>query len=110
MTSVHAPEPTAAAPRPTLGKTEAAETPTALIKCGSHRARGKMLALVGRDNAQALFSLERETGKGVYRIPADLATQAKAITGVTGFRDGDDLMDCWPVGVTSGGRGREVTR
>lgn len=67
-----------------------------LIKCGSHRARKKMLAVVGEDNAEALFSLDRETGKGVYRIPADVAAEAKAITGVSGFRDGDDLMRCWP--------------
>ena len=68
---------------------------TVLVKCGSHRARDKMLALVGRDNAEALFSMHRDTGKGVYRIPAELATRAKAVTGVSGYRDGDDLMRCW---------------
>lgn len=70
---------------------------TALVKCGSHRAREKMLRLVGRDNAQALFSMRRDTGTGgVYRIPAELAPAAKQITGVTGFRDGEDLLKCWP--------------
>jgi hypothetical protein len=69
--------------------------PTVLIKCGSHRARNKLLALVGRDNAEALYSMHRETGKGAYRIPAEHATAAKAITGVSGMRDGDDLMRCW---------------
>lgn len=73
---------------------------TVLVKCGSHRARNKMLALVGRDNAKALFSLQRETGKGVYRIPAEHAAAAKAITGVSGFREGDDLMVCWPTSLT----------
>lgn len=69
---------------------------TVLVKCGSHRARAKMLALVGRDHAEALFSMRRDTGKGVYRIPAEHERAAKAITGVSGFRDGDDLMRCWP--------------
>lgn len=70
---------------------------TTLVKCGSHRARNKMLSLVGTENAEALFSMRRETGTGgVYRIPADRADEAKTITGVTGFRDGDDLMKCWP--------------
>jgi hypothetical protein len=73
--------------------------PTALVKCGSHRARGKMLAFVGKDRAQALYSLHRETGKGVYRIPAELASAAKQITGVSGFRDGPDLHPCWPASV-----------
>jgi hypothetical protein len=69
---------------------------TALVKCGSHRARKKLLALVGEDNAEALFSMYRETGTGgVFRIPANMAAEAKAITGVSGFRDGDDLMRCW---------------
>jgi hypothetical protein len=70
---------------------------TALVKCGSHRAREKMLRLVGRENAQALYSLSRETGKGVYRIPAALAPEAKQITGVSGYRDGPDLHPCWPM-------------
>jgi hypothetical protein len=72
------------------------QAPTTLVKCSSHRARQKMLALVGSDNAQALFSMRRETGKGVYRIPAARAREAKAIVGVSGYRDGDDLMKCWP--------------
>jgi hypothetical protein len=72
-------------------------TDTTLVKCGSHRAREKMLRLVGRENAQAFFSMRRDVGAGgVYRIPAELAPAAKAITGVTGFRDGDDLHNCWP--------------
>jgi hypothetical protein len=56
-----------------------------------------MLRLVGRENAQALYSLYRETGKGVYRIPAALAPEAKQITGVSGYRDGPDLHPCWPM-------------
>lgn len=68
---------------------------TVLVKAASHRARAKLLALVGRDNAEALFSMHRSTGKGVYRIPASLATEAKSIVGVSGYRDGDDLMRCW---------------
>jgi hypothetical protein len=54
-----------------------APSDTALVKCASHRAREKMLALVGREDAQALYSLHRETGKG-------------------GYRDGPDLHPCWP--------------
>lgn len=70
---------------------------TALVKCYSHRAREKMLRLVGRENAQTLYSLRRDVGTGgVYRIPAELAPAAKQITGVTGFRDGPDLHPCWP--------------
>ena len=68
---------------------------TVLVKCGSHRARQKLLALVG-GQGEALFSLLRETGKGgAYRIPARLEAEAKAITGVSGLRDGDDLHRCW---------------
>jgi hypothetical protein len=80
--------------RPLRGATPTDET--ALVKCGSHRARRKLLALVDEERAQALYSLHRETGKGVYRIPAELAPEAKRITGVSGYRDGPDLMPCWP--------------
>jgi hypothetical protein len=52
---------------------------TVLVKCGSHRARAKMLALVGRENAQALFSMRRNTAKGAYRIPAALAQRRLAL-------------------------------
>lgn len=69
---------------------------TVLVKCGSHRARRKLLALIGSDNAEALFSLLRETGHGgAYRIPARFEAEARAITGVSGLRDGDDLHRCW---------------
>lgn len=68
---------------------------TVLVKAHSHRARHKLLQLVGRDNAEALFSLRRSTAKGAYRIPAHFEQHAKAITGITGMRDGDDLMKCW---------------
>lgn len=75
----------------------ASRAPTALVKCGSHRARGKLLRLFEDErDAESLYSLTRETGKGVYRIPADMAAKAKAITGVAGFRDGEDLRRCWP--------------
>lgn len=68
---------------------------TVLVKCGSHRARRKLLALVGEADAEALFSLFRSTGKGAYRIPAHREVEAKAITGISGLRDGDDLHRCW---------------
>lgn len=68
---------------------------TVLVKAQSHRARRKLLALVGEENAEALCSLRRETGRGAYRIPAHFEAEAKAITGVSGLRDGDDLMPCW---------------
>jgi hypothetical protein len=82
---------------------------TVLVKCGSHRARRKLYALVGKENAEELFSVDldadrgllrrrrrRETGHGgAFRIPAELETQAKAIVGVSGLRDGEDLMRCW---------------
>lgn len=69
---------------------------TILVKCGSHRARHKLLDLVGRHNAEALFSLFREVGRGgAYRIPARFEVEAKGITGISGLRDGDDLHRCW---------------
>lgn len=77
--------------------TPAAPPTTVLVKCGSHRARHKLYALVGRENAQAMCSMRRDVGTGgVFRIPAEQGPAAKAITGVSGFRDGDDLMKCWP--------------
>lgn len=67
-----------------------------LVKCGSHRARNKLFALLGDAESEALYSLQRETGHGgAYRIPAEFADAAKAITGVSGLRDGDDLHKCW---------------
>lgn len=67
-----------------------------LIRCNSHRARRKLLALVGRENAEALYSLRRNTGHGgAYRIPARFEQEAKAITGISGLRDGNDLHKCW---------------
>ena len=69
---------------------------TVLVKCGSHRARRKLLALVGEADAEALFSMRRETGHGgAYRIPAHWEAGAKAITGISGLRGGDDLHRCW---------------
>lgn len=68
---------------------------TVLVKCGSHRARNKLYALVGRENCQEYFSLRRQTGKGAIRIPAEHEASAKAITGVSGMRGGEDLMRCW---------------
>ena len=69
---------------------------TVLVKCGSHRARNKLTVLVGEDRMVALFSLRREVGKGgAFRIPSVFEREAKAITGVSGLRDGDDLMKCW---------------
>lgn len=65
-----------------------------LVKANSHRARNKLLALVGPDREE-LFSMRRNTAKGAYRIPDRYAESAKAITGVTGMRDGDDLQRCW---------------
>ena len=71
-------------------------TPTVLVKCGSHRARQKLTALVGEENMIALFSLYRNVGTGgAFRIPANFEPEAKAITGVSGMRDGDDLHKCW---------------
>lgn len=68
-----------------------------LVKCGSHRARRKLLDLVGETEHEALYSLRREVGKGgAYRIPAEFEERAKAITGVSGLRDGEDLLKCWP--------------
>lgn len=74
------------------------EAPTALVKCGSHRAREKLLRLFeDQRDAEALYSMRRDVGTGgVYRIPAARAAEAKAIVGVSGFRDGGDLMRCWP--------------
>ena len=75
---------------------EKAKRDRVLVKCGSHRARGKLLALLGDAESEALYSLQRETGHGgAYRIPAEFADAAKAITGVSGLRDGDDLHKCW---------------
>jgi hypothetical protein len=73
-----------------------AQWPTELVKCGSHRARRALLALVPADRALPYFSMHRDTAKGVYRIPAAYLAQARAITGVSGFREGEDLMRCWP--------------
>jgi len=71
-------------------------TNTVLVKCGSHRARNKLTALVGRESMIALFSLYRDVGTGgAFRIPARYEREAKAITGVSGMRDGEDLHKCW---------------
>ena len=67
-----------------------------LVKCGSHRARRKLMGLLDGAEHEALYSLYREVGKGgAYRIPAEFEERAKAITGVSGLRDGEDLMRCW---------------
>lgn len=68
-----------------------------LVKCHSHRARHKLFALLGDANREALYSFHRDVGTGgAYRIPAEFEERAKAITGVTGMREGDDLHKCWP--------------
>lgn len=70
---------------------------TALVKCASHRSREKLYRLIGKDNAKPHYSMHRDVGTGgVFLIPADRAAEAKAITGISGYRDGDDLAPCWP--------------
>jgi hypothetical protein len=67
-----------------------------LVKAASHRARGKLLALVGEDNAEAVCSLQRELGKGgAFRIPESFEAEALEITGITRLKDGEDLLQCW---------------
>jgi hypothetical protein len=79
------------------------EAPTALVKCGSYRAREKLLRLFEDErDVEALYSMRRDVGYGgAYRIPAARAAEAKAITGVSDLRDGDDLMRCWSSEVKS---------
>lgn len=70
---------------------------TILLKCGSHRARRKLLSLVGEQQAEALASVSRELGKGgAFRVPSTFEAEALAITGVSALRDGEDLVRCWP--------------
>jgi len=68
---------------------------TVLVKANSRRAAKKLRALVPSHLRQEYFSIIRSTGRGAYRIPKELGDEAKAITGVTGMRDGRDLHKVW---------------
>lgn len=70
-----------------------------MVRCASHRARNALYRVVGRENAQAFYSFDRYATGGFFRIPAEHLDAARAITGVTRARDGDDLMQCWPSGL-----------
>jgi hypothetical protein len=65
---------------------------SALVRCQSHRARERLFRLVGEENCEGVFSMFRNTNYGAYRIPAEQASAAKALSGVSGMREGDDLM------------------
>jgi hypothetical protein len=64
-----------------------------LIKCGSHRARRKVFSIIPERNS--LYSFRRATGKGVYLVTPDEFSLVRDIKGVSGFRNGDDLLRCW---------------
>lgn len=72
-------------------KLELAET--VIVRVRSHRARGKLQAIVGGAGV-AMFSFQRE-GE-FWRIPAEHLPAARKITGVTQSRGSHgDLMKCW---------------
>ncbi len=64
-----------------------------LVRAHSHRAKGKLFALVGPFREE-LYSFHRNLYHGAYRIPERFEARAKAITGITGLRDGPDLHKC----------------
>ncbi len=65
---------------------------TILVKANSRRAAMKLARLVGKER-QEVFSMYRNTGRGAYRIPKRFHATAHGITGITGMRDGPDLLD-----------------
>lgn len=67
---------------------------TVLVKANSRRAAKKLRTLVGQE-AQEVFSMHRNTGRGAYRIPKRFHAQAHGITGIVGMREGDDLHKVW---------------
>lgn len=69
---------------------------TSVVAASSHRGRQKLYRLV--EPIESLYSLERGQSfakGGIFRIPAGYLNEARAITGITKTRDGDDLMRCW---------------
>lgn len=61
-----------------------------LIKCISHRAREKVFRAI--PHRKGFFSLHRTTFKGVYPVTPEEFNLVRKIKGVSGFRDGDDLL------------------
>ena len=63
------------------------------LRCSSHRARGKLLALIGKD-AVCHFRWDDRTDQGIYSVHDELLTVARAITGVTKLRNTSDVRKC----------------
>ena len=63
------------------------------VRCASHRARERLLSLVGEDPL-CYFRWADTASRGMYRIPAALLAQARQIPGITRLRDCDDVREC----------------
>jgi hypothetical protein len=85
----------ALAQKPT-SPTAAAEVGMVFVKCGSHRARNR---LIGRSaTAQGFYSLERPCRFGIYAVCTEALHEALGITGVTRFRgDPAQLGACYSI-------------
>ncbi len=64
------------------------------VRCTSHRAREKLLRLIGDDNAICYFRWADRNSRGIYRIPLAMLKAAREIKGVTRLRETSDIMRC----------------
>ena len=69
------------------------DTPPTWLRCSSHRARDKLLAVIGED-AVCHFRWDDRTGQGIYRVSDDLLAVCRAIKGVTKLRNTTDVRKC----------------
>ena len=63
------------------------------LRCSSHRARGKLLDIIGKD-AVCHFRWDDRTGRGIYAVPDNLLAVSRAIKGVTKLRNTTDVRKC----------------
>ena len=67
--------------------------PQVFVRCGSHRARERLLSVVGKDRP-CYFRWSDTASRGMYRIPAALLARARQIPGVTKLRTCSDVREC----------------
>ncbi len=68
----------------------------AFMKCNSHRARSRLLGVIGRE-AQSFYSFHDACHHGVYQVPDELMDRAKRLKGITKARNQspDFWFMCW---------------
>lgn len=74
--------------------------PSVFVRCSSHRARERLIRLIGKGPQQSYFRWEDTASRGIYLIPTSLLAEARQISGITKLRKTDGVRRCWGSGAS----------